>query len=370
MTTELRGKEEIQRGLAVLLKKEMGRENISDQEIRLLFDEMFATFPGFAAETYQELVDTALSFRLFHEPIRLMKRWNAMTTPDKALALEVLLAPAKNDYREQLAFMAAEVKKTAHLPGIFDENWFREVDGIIERYTGEEAFGTDTHTAFIGFIQEGSDLLQHLDSAYGEILRSISIGQNRITRLRAKLQDFARPLTDYLGTVFEVLILGPCAKMDYLKEIEPKRGSNHADGLVVIEGVNLLIEATVSTMGRPLARRAGAFDPEEGADKICRKIVDKAEQLKEAAEPILLFLNPYLTTFRFEAKLGINAAFEKPECGSIVGVVLASDYRVGRLKVAWNTAPAARKIPDTVRARLESTYDLQPLDMTNLWNDR
>lgn len=368
MMTELSEKKEIRRKLGVLLKKEMGHEGVSDQEIRQLFDEMFDALPGFTAETYQELVDTALDFRLFHEPLRLMKRWNAMTTPERRLAPEVFLTPAKNDYREQLAFMAAEVKKTTYLTGIFDEKWFGEVDGIIERYTGEEAFGTDTHTAFIGFIQEGSDLLQRLDSAYGEILRSI--GQNRITRLRTKLQDFARPLTDYLGTVFEVLILGPCAKMGYLKEIEPKRGSNHADGLVTIEGVNLLIEATVSTAGRPLASRAGAFDPEEGKDKICRKIVDKAEQLKEATEPILLFLNPYLTTFRFEAKLGINAAFEKPECGSIVGVVLASDYRAGRLKAAWNTTPATRKIPDTVRVRLESAYGLQPLDMTNLWNDR
>lgn len=358
---------EIQQRLGELLKKEMS-QRVSDEEVRSVFNGLFDAFPGLTAELFRDLGNAALKFNLFHEPVRLLKRWNVMAPPEKKLSPEVFLADSRADYRKQLSIMAAEVKKTAHLGEIFDGKWFSDVDAIIERYNGEEAFRTDTHTAFIGFVQDGSELLQRFDLAYGAILKSI--GKNRISRLRMKLRDFARPLSDYLGTVFEVLVLGPCAKAGYLKEIEPPAGAGtkRADGLIEVDGTRLLIEATVTTEGRPLFA-IGAFDPAEGADKVCRKIVDKAEQLTDATEPILLFLAPYITTFGFEAKMGIQQAFERPECRSIAGVVLADEYRANRLRVAWNSSQAAGTIPDTVKAHLEKMYGLKRLDMSDLSSD-
>jgi len=340
---------------------------ITDSDIRILFEGFFTAIPQFDAQQYEEQFRLSCNGVLLQPAFFLLKRWNTIAEKTRRLDVEVLLKPYKDHLRQALGSMAAAARRTQHLSAVFDQQWTSEVHRLIDIYDGVDSFGTDTHTAFIGFLQEmreGGDLLTRLDAAYGAIAQVA--GRQRVKTLRKKHQDISRPLTDYLGTVFEILILGPCAQIGWLKEYEPKVGTRHAEGLIIVNGVRLLLEATVVTSGREL----GVFECislEQGANKALNKILGKAWQLQAANDPILLFLSPHLTTLPQELKMGIAQAFLQDACRSIAGVVVADSYCVHRLRVAWNSLGCP--LPRAVQDALSRLYNLQSFDLNNQWSD-
>ena len=226
---------------------------IADSDIRNVFEGFFTTIPEFDAARYEEHFRLSCNGLLLQPAFLLLKRWNSMAEKARHLDVEVLLKPYKDYLREMLNSMAASARRSQYLRVVFDREWIADVHRLIDVYDGVESFGTDTHTAFIGFLQEmreGGDLLSRLDTAYGAIAQVA--GRQHVKTLRKKLRDISRPLTDYLGTVFEILVLGPCAEAGWLKEYEPKVGTAHAEGLIIVNGVRLLLEATVVTSGREL----------------------------------------------------------------------------------------------------------------------
>ncbi len=340
---------------------------ISDAEIQDLFEGFFMAIPRFDAQRYEEQFRLSRNGLLLQPAFFLLKRWNSVAEEARRLDVEVLLKPYKDHLRQVLDSMAVAARQTQHLATVFDQKWFTEVHRLIDVYDGVDSFGTDTHTAFIGFLQEmreGGDLLSRLDTAYKAIAQVA--GRQRIKTLKKKLEDFSRPLTDYLGTVFEILVLGPCAEAGWLKEYEPKVGRRHAEGLVVVNGTHLLLEATVVTSGRELVGFQ-AISLEEGANKTLTKILDKAQQLEAATDPILLFLSPHLSMLPQELKRGIAQAFLQERCRSIAGVVVSDSYCVHRLRVGWNSL--GRPVPKTVQDELSRLYQFQRLNLDDPWSD-
>ena len=340
---------------------------VTDSDIRNLFESFFTAIPQFDAARYEEQFRLSCNGLLLQPAFSLLKRWNSLAEKTRRLDVEVLLKPYKDPLRQALDSMAAAARRAQYLSVVFDQQWIAEVQHLIDIYDGVDSFGTDTHTAFIGFLQEmreGANLLSRLDTAYGAIARVA--GQRRVKTLRKKLRDMSRPLTDYLGTVFEILVLGPCAAAGWLKEYEPKVGARYAEGLIIVNGVRLLLEATVVTSGREL----GVFECislEQGADKALNKILGKARQLQAANDPVLLFLSPHLTTLPQELKMGIARAFLQDACRSIAGVVVADSYCVHRLRVAWNSLRCP--LPRAVQNALSRLYNLQSFDLNNQWSD-
>ncbi len=340
---------------------------VTDSDIRNLFESFFTAIPQFDAARYEEQFRLSCNGLLLQPAFSLLKRWNSLAEKTRRLDVEVLLKPYKDHLRQALDSMAAAARRAQYLSVVFDQQWIAEVQHLIDIYDGVDSFGTDTHTAFIGFLQEmreGANLLSRLDTAYGAIARVA--GQRRVKTLRKKLRDMSRPLTDYLGTVFEILVLGPCAAAGWLKEYEPKVGARYAEGLIIVNGVRLLLEATVVTSGREL----GVFECislEQGADKALNKILGKARQLQAANDPVLLFLSPHLTTLPQELKMGIARAFLQDACRSIAGVVVADSYCVHRLRVAWNSLRCP--LPRAVQNALSRLYNLQSFDLNNQWSD-
>lgn len=283
-------------------------DKVHGDEVKSLFLSLLRIFPDFNMSKLEEIYKEC-GLRLSQPLISLVKRWNILADDGQRLDLEVFLAPYKRFLRERLDLMRSAVVETQYLKDIFDEEWFKQVNQLIDAYEGDGAFGTDTHTAFIGFIQEtdeGGDLIKRLDEAFEAIFDVI--GQQRIRSLRDKLRDVSRSLKDYLGTVYEILILGHFALKGQLVEYEPKVGQHRAEGCIEIESQRILVEATVVTTGRDINFR-GMVDLKDGANRIYHEIFDKVNQLKEAKEPILLFISPHTMMLPQETKRGITKAF-------------------------------------------------------------
>jgi len=106
--------------------------------------------------------------------------------------------------------------------------WNNFVKKLIDSYNGNEAF--DTHTAFIGFLQEamdGENFIERLDSSFGAICKVT----NKRKTLRSRLRDPARYLSTYLGSVFETFIVAPCASSGIISDYEPRVGSNKEEDI-------------------------------------------------------------------------------------------------------------------------------------------
>jgi hypothetical protein len=340
---------------------------ITDADIRGLFEGFFAAIPQFDTQQYEAQYRLSCNGLLLQPAYVLLKRWNSIAKQAQRLDADVLLKPYTDHLHQALDSMQVAARRTQHLSAVFDDKWVEEVRQLIAAYDGVDSFGTDTHTAFIGFLQEmreGGDLLAHLDAAFGAIAQVA--GRQRVKTLKKKLRDISRPLPNYLGTVFELLVVGPCAAAGWLKEYEPKVGTRYAEGLIVVEGVRLLLEATVAATGRDLAGFQ-SIDLGEGTSRTRCKILDKAQQLQAANDPILLFLSPHHSTVPPELKMGIAEAFQQDACRRIAGVVVSDSYCVHHLRVAWNSSGCP--VPIAARDRLSKLYPLHPFDVEDLWSE-
>jgi len=313
---------------------------------------------------FQEIVKRESGFIPFHAIARLVNRWNHISQGDKNINIEPFLADYKNHLYKILSNFMSALKSTNYLKDIFDVKWEDDVKKLIDTYNGNDAFSTDTHTAFISFLQEfmdEKDFIKRLDEDFEVIFKATK----KRKALKNKLKDSARPLTAYLGTVFEIFIVAPCARAGLIIEYEPKIGNNKAEALVKIYETYLLIEATVMTTGRE-PNFCGAIDIKEYSNKIYLKIKSKAEQLKGSHYPIILFItSPFLITPP-ELKVGLQKVLQSTECNNITGIVVSDDYKAHSLKLVKNPN-SSYPVEENIWASLIKLYDLKSLQVENIW---
>lgn len=349
-----------------IMEKAMSYEhpyNITDDEIRNMFENIFSDFPNLDVMKFQEITKKELGFIPSHAIARMVNRWNQVSLSDKNIDIEPFLASYKNHLYKILSDFMSALKSTRYLNNIFDAQWESYVKSLIYSYNGNEAFGTDTHTVFIGFLQEamdGRNFISRLDKSFEAIWGVTS----KRTTLRNKLKDPARHLSAYLGTVFEIFIIAPCARSGILLEYEPKVGSNKAEALIKIGKGCLLIEASVMITGRK-PNFCGAIG-EEYSNKIYGKIKDKAKQLKDSSYPIILFIVPPFLITPPELKMGLREALQSTECNNIAGIVVSDDYKAHCLRLTKN--PNCKySIEESIWESLVRLYALKPLQIKNIW---
>lgn len=339
-------------------------DNISDGEIQNMFENLFSDYPALDVIKFQEIAKRKLGFIPSHAIARVINRWNQISPNGRNINIEPFLASYKKHLYGILSDFMSALQSTSYLKNTFDAQWENSVKNLIDGYNGNEAFGTDTHTAFIGFLQEDMDesnFIKRLDQSFGAIWKAT---RKRKT-LCSKLRDPARHLSTYLGTVFEIFIVAPCASSGILSDYEPKVGSNKAEALIKIKKSSLLIEATVMTTGRAI-NFCGAIDIEEYSNKIYSKIEDKAKQLKNSSYPIILFIVPPFLITPPELKLGLQKALQSAECNNIAGIVVSDDYKSHCLKLVKN--PNCKyPIEEGIWGSLVELYAFKPLQIENIW---
>lgn len=309
---------------------------ITDSEVEGLFKPLLQEDSTFDVLKFQEIVKKGSGFIPSHAIARLVKRWNEIH-PENKIDIEPFLRDYKDLLYQTLKELVDSAKTTIYLKNIFDDKWANHVKSLIDNYDGVEPFKMDDHIAFIGFLHDkresnnDTDFIQRLDRSFGAIFE---LTPKRKT-LRDKLLDPAGASSDYLGTVFEMFTLYPCAKPGIFLEYEPKVGGNRAEALIRINDTDLLLEATAMTTGRS-PNFIGAIDINEYAHKIYLKIKDKAKQLKDSEYPIILFLVPPFLIIPEELEIGISNSFTDNECSNIAGIIISNDYMANRLSLKRN----------------------------------
>jgi hypothetical protein len=350
-----------------IIEKAMGYKypyNINDEEIRNMFENLFCNFPNLDVIKFQDIVKNEFNFIPSHAIARVVNRWNQISPSGKNIDIGPFLTDYKNHLHKILSNFMSALQSAKYLKNIFDAKWENAVKKIIADYDGNEAFGTDTYTAFIGFLQESMDerdFIKRLDEDFGVIFEAT---KKRKT-LKNKLEDSARPLAAYLGSVFETFIVAPCARAGFIIEYEPRVGNNKAEALIKIGQTELLIEASVMTTGRH-TNFCGAIGIEEYSNKIYLKIEDKAKQLKNSNYPVILFIVPPFLITPPELKLGLQKALQSAECDNIAGIVISDDYKAHCLKLAKN--PNCKyPTEESMWGSLVELYALKPLQIENIW---
>lgn len=349
-----------------IIEKAMSYEypyNIDDEEIRNMFESLFYDFPNLDVMKFQDVVKNEFNFIPSHAIARVVNRWNYISPNEKNIDIEPFLANYKRHLYEILSDFMLALQSTSYLKNTFDAQWGNSIKKLIDSYNGNEAFGTDTHTAFIGFLQEAMDgynFIERLDQSFGAIWKATS----KRKTLRSKLRDPARYLSTYLGTVFEIFIVAPCASLGILSDYEPNVGSNKAEALIEIKKSSLLIEATVMTTGRAI-NFCGAIDIEEYPNKIYSKIKDKAKQLKNSSYPVILFIVPPFLITPPELRLGLQKALQSAECNNIAGIVVSDDYKAHCLKLVKNTN-CKYPTEEGIWGSLVEMYAFKPLQIENV----
>lgn len=351
-----------------VLEKAMGYEypyNINDEEIRNMLENLFCDFPNLDVMKFQDIVKNEFNFIPSHAIARVVNRWNQISPTEQNIDIGPFLASYKKHLYEILSDFMSALQSTNYLKNTFDAQWGNSVKSLISSYNGNEAFETDTHTAFIGFLQEamdGGNFIERLDESFGAIWEATT----KRKTLRSKLRDPARHLSTYLGTVFEIFTVAPCASSGFLFEYEPKVGNNKAEALIKIKKSSLLIEATVMTAGRDI-NFCGAIDIEKYSNKIYSKIEDKAKQLKKSNYPIILFIAPLLITPP-ELKLGLQKALHSADCNNIAGIIVSGDYKAHCLKLVKN--PSCKyPFEGSIWESLVKLYNFKSLQVENIYDD-
>lgn len=277
------------------------------------------------------------------------------------------IAKKQQHYYDFLSAFSRAVEKTKHLKRIFDKKWQDQVRTIIGNYDGSNIFGLQSNFAFIGFIQEdrdGGNFIQRLDESFGVIESSTK----RVKTLRNKLTGLGGSIENYLGAVFEILILAPCIKSGFFKEYEPKlKNGKYPEASIEIDKKILLIEASVITTGRSLDYY-GAVNIDEHAHKVCLKVQEKANQLNESSYGAIIFISPYESMDYSEIKLGLNKAFESGKCNNVVAVIVSNNYRAGFLNFARNEK-CRLMLDNNSWNKFVSLYGLRELDVKNIYGN-
>lgn len=136
------------------------------------FNPFFEKKSSFSIFDFKREVRKSLGFYPVHEMLNLLKQWNQISQANKKIEGHKLTEPYKLNLRGGLKRFMGVIKRSTYLKRVFDEKWKKEVTELIFNYDGLKGFGTDTHTIFIGFIQEerrASKFLEKIDSYISKI---------------------------------------------------------------------------------------------------------------------------------------------------------------------------------------------------------
>ncbi len=327
------------------------------------FNPFFTKRPNFSGLDFKREVRKSLGFYPSHEMLRLLKQWNEIAPTNKKIDSQRLTEPYKQNLRGGLKRFMGVVNRSSFLHYAFDQKWKKEVAELISKYDGLKGFGTDSHTIFIGFIQEERreyNFLEKIDLYISKIYQIT----HRKAILLSKIKKLRAHLSNYLGTAFELMVVGPWVLKGYVEDYEPiiPSSGKRAEALVNVDGFKFLLEATTSQTGRALDQ-GGAFDPRDSAKSIASKLFSKVEQLKQMDLPIFIFYNPHVGTFEEEVKMGIDDFLETPNAAWVLGVAVAYDYRAPKLEVFEN---AKFRPPKNLMQILEKVYPISALKDGNL----
>lgn len=158
---------------------------------------------------------------------------------------------------------------------------------------------TNTHTLFIAYgnekiLRPNENFVQELDHYYGVI--SAKINTHRIKSFKDKLgRPASRDYSNYLGTLYEIIIVGKFAEKGYLKEYEPILNDRkyRPEAKLDISGQEILIEATVRVSSQKISEvpsyRCGPGPEEEY--KLHQKIKEKIDKFHNIEVPAIFFVN-------------------------------------------------------------------------------
>jgi len=209
-----------------------------------------------------------------------------------------IFSTSKEDLNGLLASFKEGIAETNHLKTVLTDEWFAELKELIDNYDGKAPFDTKTHTLFIDYchgLWRNKNFVQELDYYYEVI--SDKIKNHRIKSLKSKLRRFtAKDYPNYLGTVYEIIVVGKFAEKGNLKEYEPiLPGTKYRpEAEVDISGQEILIEATVRVSNRNVSLTssfgvgAGSREAKHQLDHKMKVKIDKLENIKV---PIILFVN-------------------------------------------------------------------------------
>src|SRR6266571_3036492 len=99
------------------------------------------------------------------------------------------------------------VEASKRLKKVFTPDWFDEVKALIVKARGEPSLKLETHTAFIGYLNdalldpERHNLLKEVDEALD------LISETARRALSDKLRMVSRGTDDYVSAVFEALVV-------------------------------------------------------------------------------------------------------------------------------------------------------------------
>ncbi len=280
------------------------------------------------------------------------------------------LPPRRHKFKMQLYKdldnLKKEVEKTSHLVEVYDNQWFDELKKIIDNFTDQPIFETKTHALFIAFwhtkfLQPGRNIVKELDHYYGLIKNEI--GTHRIRSLRDKKGRFgSKNFPNYLGTVYETVIIGKFVEEGYLKEYEPfiQGTTNKAEALVEMAGQSILIEATVF---QPKEELPGVWFGVRShiALKLSIKLREKVDKLQNVKSPVILFVNTPAHKITNDEVLKAIEIVQKDSPFESISTVIISFYYLADNNYIYNNPIAKNPLNNKTYCQLRKMFNLEEL---------
>jgi len=211
----------------------------------------------------------------------------------------LIFSMRKQDLCRHFDSFKKEIAKTSHLKTVFTDEWLSELKELIDNDRKEKPSFTETHTFFIAYCNElwqDNNFVQELDHYYGVI--SDKIKTHRIKSFKDKLgRPASRNYSNYLGTVYEIIVVGKFAEKGHLKEYEPildGRKKYRPEAKVDISGQEILIEATVRVSNRGSSLTSSfkvGPGSREAIHQLYKKIKEKIDKFENINVPAILFVN-------------------------------------------------------------------------------
>ncbi len=276
------------------------------------------------------------------------------------------MAENAKEFISQLEAIRAALSKTATLASILDDAWFKGLEAEIKSNRRSGVLDADPAgiLAALSHPLRGVDWFERdqkllLEDRVSEIdadgrfalkmvgvdplLTLLPLLDARLTSLKGspfkqkviqtKFDQLCATRSDpvFRNHLFEANVLGDLALKGVLRDVED--GTTGVDGVVDIEGREILVEATNTTQ-EVLPEFTGviSLDPDRQIDQVVKKLRKKVADGRQIAlakgQPALLFLA--LTTRgadRVSARIAIQECFRDPDFAALSGVVLADSWR-------------------------------------------
>jgi len=173
----------------------------------------------------------------------------------------------------------------------------------------------------------------------------------------------AKDAENTVGALFEMSVLSPMFEGGCtLQEFQPliPKSRSRAEVRAEIAGQSVYVEATAFTKydERILEPRAFDFEEEQrrGAARIAAKVIEKAEQLKGADLPVVLFLALTLGLDRKMVEAGLAQAYLSGQVDDLSAVVVAPDIDAETIRI-YEVPNAHRQLAASAVSLIQKCFD-------------